>query len=672
MSIRTRALVSRTALGAMTAVTAALTLAIASAPAFARPSSSSLAAGSASAPAACRASQLRISIPVGGSGTLASGMGKQPWILVFRDVTGTACTLRGWPDVAVATPTGRTVATKVSDVTFGTIAQIPVARITVRPGQAAVVAADSPGGRGCVARWTLGLTLPGASRAVTVREPASSLAPCLGGELALSPFTSQRTWQRDISAMGSTKIPPPFPVSHEPVPALCRAAALRAAVTSAATGDRGAVITLHLSTSGPGCVLPEVFPTVRLHEAGGTAPMAKVYPDNAALRAARSYVTTYEHGASQYTALTLRPGHPVSIGILAATRGARRSCPELRSVSVYPTPLAVGASQTTAIDSPVSVCGTPRIMPFLPPSSARATALARQAIDAARVTASGITPAESSGFIYGTDSGYPYACGSGPYREPDGVCGDGTEGYYGLYVGESGTWQNWECGDGYGLNWVQGNYNAANDNAVDYDVDDVGASAYWFAAGPGRDPHYNGTTSEAETWGEDQGAAMADSVEGLSLDSLYFFLDMETAGDPDGNGWNSIWSGCGGSGTGSIAGDVDRATYAGFMSEVINDTGYLAGIYSAGGDYFGAWEGIMGSSETICCTAEWTFDNEQAEVYNDFPGNFSGSNASADWFASAPAACESFWQWSGGDGILNEFGGDYDQVDANRIYGSCT
>ena len=31
--------------------------------------------------------------------------------------------------------------------------------------------------------------------------------------------------------------------------------------------------------------------------------------------------------------------------------------------------------------------------------------------------------------------------------------------------------------------------------------DGLGAAPYWFMAGPGRDPGYNGTVSEATSWG---------------------------------------------------------------------------------------------------------------------------------------------------------------------------
>ena len=63
-----------------------------------------------------------------------------------------------------------------------------------------------------------------------------------------------------------------------------------------------------------------------------------------------------------------------------------------------------------------------------------------------------------------------------------------------------GPWLNWKGCSASGLAWNQANYNMANDNFVKYHTG-LGAAGYWFAAGPGRDPHYNGTYAEAMAWG---------------------------------------------------------------------------------------------------------------------------------------------------------------------------
>jgi hypothetical protein len=50
---------------------------------------------------------------------------------------------------------------------------------------------------------------------------------------------------------------------------------------------------------------------------------------------------------------------------------------------------------------------------------------------------------------------------------------------------------------------------------------------------------------------------------------------------------------------------------------------------------------------------------------------FSASNASARWFANAPAACQLMWQWSGGDCVLNSYRDFYQVQTANNANPSC-
>ena len=66
------------------------------------------------APAPCQAADLAISVPAAIAGDPAEGMGKQAWNIVFRNTSTTACSLRGWPRIAVRTATGKIVATTVS------------------------------------------------------------------------------------------------------------------------------------------------------------------------------------------------------------------------------------------------------------------------------------------------------------------------------------------------------------------------------------------------------------------------------------------------------------------------------------------------------------------------------------------------------------------------------
>jgi hypothetical protein len=277
---------------------------------------------------------------------------------------------------------------------------------------------------------------------------------------------------------------------------------------------------------------------------------------------------------------------------------------------------------------------------------------------------------DTTGFFYGTDSSAPTACGTGPYTEPvKGDCSS-TDGPYGEYIGEMGSYENWQGCTTSGLAWVQSNYNMANDNIMEYGVG-IGAAGYWFAAGPGRDPHYNGTASEAMIWGQEQAQQAMSQVSSLFFEFRYIFMDIENNGTPpDDYGWNTVWNGpCGNNIQAEyIAPNVDYATYLGFTNYINENSPYSAGVYSAGGISYGSWSGIFGS-EPVTAAAEWTFTSEQSQL--NFPAGFTASGSSPSWFANAPAACDLVWQWSGGDGVLNNYG-DFDQVNAaNNFNPSC-
>jgi Protein of unknown function (DUF4232) len=659
---------------ALEAITVAVTaVALAASPASARPPASRLVTSPRPATAECQVSDLRISVPSAIAGDPAEGMGKRAWNVVFRNIARTACSLRGWPRIAVRTTAGKTVVTKISDVTFSNLARIPDARIVLRPRQSAVVTAMSPTApAGCVRGWTLGLTLPGADRSVTVPEPAGSFVPCTGGQLRLSPFYAEQTLTGQIKALKVSAAPPPFSPITTAEPPTCGAAALRAKVTSVVSEDGGSIIELRLGVSGRACVLPEGWPTVRVNEAGGASQVAKIYPDTAAVRAGKSLLTTYERGTAQHTAVTLRPGGPVSFALFAAGKQTR-ACRRLTSLTIYPSAAASGPARAAQLTTPVSICGSMRVLSFLPQSGGTAMAIARRALAAAQTDpAPSSSTGDSARFYYGTDSAAPQACGhgNGPYTEPIGSCGNGTAGPYGEYIGEVGSFMNWKGCTTSGLAWVQANYNMATDNVVDFSTG-LGAAAYWFAAGPGRDPHYNGTASEAMKWGKQQAQQALQDMRGVFFDFRYVFMDIENNGvPPDEDGWNTVWNGPCGNNVKDyyIPANVDYATWQGFASYIDANSPYLAGVYSAGGDYYGSWTGIFGG-EPLTNAAEWTFTNEQSEL--NFPGGFADAHASPDWFANAPTACHLMWQWSGGDGVLNGYG-DFDEAEtANDANPSC-
>jgi hypothetical protein len=648
---------------ALRAITAAVALVVLTAgPAWARPGPSAD-IRVRSAPVRCQAADLRISVPAAIKGDPDEGMGTRAWNIVFRNVSPAACTLRGWPQIAIHTAAGKTATAAVSDVEYSNLALVPDAEIVLAPGQSAIVTAmSSAAPPGCVVRWTLGLTLPGGTSPVTVRESAGPFVPCLGGELRLSPFYSEQTLTRDIRALSASVAPPPFAADAATEPATCTTAALRADVASVAIEHDGSIIEIRLSNAGSACVLPEGWPTVRLQMAGGASEVAKIFPDTQAVRAGRALLTTYDRGG---TALTLQPGGSVSVALFAAAAGSS-ACGRVTSLVVYPTASARGAGRVARLTRAVRICGSPRVLSFLPSGGDKVLTIARGALATAEPA-----PSQSAGgdFYYGTDSSAPQACGKGPYTEPTGNC-DSTAGSYGEYIGEVGSFLNWKGCTTAGLAWNQSNYNMATDNVVDYSTG-LGAAAYWFAAGPGRDPHYNGTASEAMAWGQQQAEQALNDMSGKVFDFRYVFLDIENNGTPpDEDGWNTVWNGaCGDTVKASyIPASIDYATWQGFANYIDNHSPYLAGVYSAGGNWYGSWVGIFGS-EHLASTAEWTFTNEQSQL--SFPSGFSGSHAQAQWFARAPAACDLLWQWSGGNGVLNSYG-DFDQAAvANDANPSC-
>ncbi len=653
------------------AITAAVALVVLTAgPAWAR-STTVTGTAAPAAPAACQAADLGMSVPRAIAGDPDEGMGKRAWNIVFRNISKTACSLHGWPRIVVRTTAGKTVATTVSKVNYSNLAVVPDAEIVLSAGQSAIVTATSATAPGrCVIRWTLGLTLPGGASPVTVPGPAGSFAPCVGGQVRLSPFYAEQTLTRDIKTLGTSAAPPPFAAATGAEPATCAAAALRASVTSVADEHDGSIIELRLSHAGQACVLPEGWPTVRLDEAGGASQVAKIFPDTAAVQAGRKLLTTYQHGTRQSTALTLPRGGSVSVALLAAAAGPQ-ACQRVTSLVVYPTAAARGAGRRAPLARPVRICGAPRVLSFVPSGPGdRAMAIARDALGTAKSD-----PAQAqgrTGFYHGTDSAAPQACGNGngPYTEPAGSCSRGSAGSYGEYIGEVGSFMNWQRCTTAGLAWEQANYNMATDNVVKFSTG-LGAAAYWFAAGPGRDPHYNGSTAEAATWGREQAQQALSDLGGKVFDFRYIFMDIENNGvPPDEDGWNTVWNGpCGNTVKAEyIPANVDFATWVGFADYIENHSPYLAGVYSAGGNWYGSWTGIFGNQK-LSNTAEWTYTNEQAQL--DFPSGFSGSHASAQWFSGEPAACDLLWQWSGGNGVLNGYG-DFDQAAAaNDASPSC-
>ena len=70
----------------------------------------------------------------------------------------------------------------------------------------------------------------------------------------------------------------------------------------------------------------------------------------------------------------------------------------------------------------------------------------------------------------------------------------------------AGNWARVEgCKTGNFLAWSAANSAEANTNYTKYHGG-IGTGVYWYMGGPGVDPHWNGTTSEASKWGAQQAA----------------------------------------------------------------------------------------------------------------------------------------------------------------------
>jgi hypothetical protein len=238
----------------------------------------------------------------------------------------------------------------------------------------------------------------------------------------------------------------------------------------------------------------------------------------------------------------------------------------------------------------------------------------------------------------------------------------------------TGNWAKWVgCGNKVVV-WSA--ENAAQAAANHADGDGIGTGAYWFMAGPGVDPNYNGTTSEASAWGAKQAARTLADVKNSHLNYPVIFMDIEIPGDapdytpaPD-NGWNSVYtSACSGVvRRSSIPASVDRADLNGYAAYLTKHSSYDVGVYSAPtiwADIFGT-----GTASKIPDTYEWTYETFTSSLASPPSGwclTGSVSSTCAQFFGGQTSSSKYalMWQWSGGGGSRNGYG-DFDQIDASR------
>lgn len=281
-------------------------------------------------------------------------------------------------------------------------------------------------------------------------------------------------------------------------------------------------------------------------------------------------------------------------------------------------------------------------------------------------TASTAGASAGTGFGYGTDS-WPITNNSkAPYQEP--VIG----GNYGGYMWMTGNWARTEgCSTGNFLAWAPANAAQANTNYATYHLG-VGVGAYWYMGGPGVDPHWNGTTTEAYDWGEQQAAWTLAAMKGRYVPYPVIWADIELPGiapAPD-NGWNSVYtSPCSGKvKVSSVPASVDRSELNGFAAYITSHSTYKVGVYSSPL----IWSSIFGTGSyaSIPNTYEWTYTAETSKL-SPAPAGWClrGDAATCAEFFGGQTSSSSYalmWQWSGGGGVSNGYG-DFDQIDIARM-----
>jgi hypothetical protein len=273
-----------------------------------------------------------------------------------------------------------------------------------------------------------------------------------------------------------------------------------------------------------------------------------------------------------------------------------------------------------------------------------------------------------TGFWSGTDSTYMAIPGSAPYREP------AIGGSYGGYIGMAGNWSAWQhCGTK--VVWSATDSTDARTDLVTYH-EGIGVGDYWFMAGPGVDPRYNGSAKEATAWGAAQAARALADIQKQSPAMTYpvVLMDVELPGHAPSftpasdNGWNNVYtSPCSGKvRSAGVKADLDRADFNGFADYVTSHSGYEAGVYSSPS----VWRAIFGTGTqaAIPNTYEWTYAGDTSSLAHHPSGwCLAGTTTCAHFFGGVTSSSKYalMWQWSGGGGTYNGYG-DFDQIDASR------
>ena len=614
----------------------------------------------------CTGRGLALRVP-SGDPYVAEGMDRVRWTAVVTNTSAAGCTVTGFPAFGFSAA-GRTLGVRQTRLPGSDEFTVAPGRVALAAGSSAAVSvlAAADGG-GCRTTWQARLNLPDGSR-VTASTAPDGFGPCGSATIGVTAFypLARLTGYAAGGARAAAAM--------RPGAAPCSARDLRAQAQRTVARARAELITVDVSSAtGRTCALGSFWPAVRLR--GDTSSNSGGDTAKAAWPAAVYKVQPLLAATGGATAALLAAYSPVVVEIAVRTRGT--GCRTARQLALYPLAFAAGASATVSLPTPVRYCGAPRVLPFLKGRAGAAGAEDAAAFGALTASPTVSGAGDSSGYVYGSDTNAPVVGGSAPYSEPV-PSGHVTEGRYGFYGAEVGNYFNWQgCGAGHNVPTSQ-NVHAANTNLVTY-ATGVGTAAYWMLAGAGADPHYNGTTTEASSFGASQAArvvALVNANGSAYWTNQMLYADIENTVT---TGWDARWNGkCGGYGGSEIASSVpsllDLAVFTGFMSYVYNNSAYFAGVYCAGGSSGQTWSEIFGAlaypASNSQAGPEWTYTNGTSSLAT-YPSAWSVPGSVSAVFYGGVASSSThagLWQWSGGGGTSNGYG-DFDQINANSLAG---
>lgn len=211
------------------------------------------------------------------------------------------------------------------------------------------------------------------------------------------------------------------------------------------------------------------------------------------------------------------------------------------------------------------------------------------------------------------------------------------------------------------------NYSAIADANADepwpgWGVQIPGVHWYYFGGGAGADPAYNGTSSEAISWGYSQAAAAFTAINNLygaghgsaTTHRNMVFFDVES--DPS---WqvqvncNKVTIGP------AVSSSLDIDVVYGFYDWMLlaqhNGYNLQPGVYSSPG----WWNPIMSPYQSIPTFYAWTSETDSGAV-SPSPVGWTQGSYSASWFGSVQSNYQLGWQFDSGSN-------DYDQFDAGNF-----